>query len=61
MIDDGLCSQRNGDMQDGAMLASGKGRIRQRNMGGGKVDVLLQQIVHSRSTAIGEIGHGRAA
>jgi hypothetical protein len=43
------------------MLASGKGPIRQRYIGGGKIDVLFQQIVQPRSTAIAEIGHGKAA
>ena len=38
-------------------VASGKVRIRHWNIGGGKIDVLIQQIVHPRSTAICAIGH----
>jgi hypothetical protein len=48
-------------MQDWAMLASGKSPIREWYISGGKIDNLFQQIIQPRTTAIGEIRHGRNA
>ena len=42
------------------MLASGEGPIREWDISGGKIDLLLQEIVHASPTAIAQIGYGKA-